>query len=52
MLDAADEVGFCLQPETAIRGECPVDRATGGLPSGYTDQVRERLRARVASCWL
>ena len=24
MLDAADEVGFALQPETAIRGECPV----------------------------
>ena len=52
MLDAADEVGFCLQPETAIRGECPVDRATGELPSGYNaayggkyklyDEERER----------
>ena len=41
MLDAADEVGFALQPETAIRGECPVDRETGALPSGYTDAVKE-----------
>jgi len=41
MLDAADEVGFCIQPETAIRGECPVDKTTGGLPHGYTDQVIE-----------
>ncbi len=40
MLDAADEVGFCIQPETAIRGECPVDSITG-LPHGYTDQVVE-----------
>ena len=41
MLNAADEVGFALQPETAIRGECPVNKQTGSLPSGYTDQVIE-----------
>eukprot|EP01050_Picozoa_sp_SAG11_P003940 SAG11_NODE_237_length_11835_cov_11.023347_4_plen_1312_part_00 len=41
MLDAADEVGFALQPETAIRGECPVNKLTGSIPSGYTDQVME-----------
>jgi hypothetical protein len=41
MLDAADEVGFALQPETAIRGECPFNRQTSSLPSGYTDQVIE-----------
>lgn len=44
MMDAADEVGFALQPETAIRGECPVDRETGALPSGYTDAVKELAR--------
>jgi hypothetical protein len=45
MLDAADEVGFALQPETAIRGNCPVDRVTGALPSGFTDSVIELARA-------
>ena len=45
MLDAADEVGFALQPETAIRGSCPVQADGYALPSGFTQSVRELAAA-------
>lgn len=43
MLDAADEVGFALQPETAIRAVCPVSNGYD-LPVGFTQSVRELAR--------
>ena len=41
MLQAADEVGFAIQPETAIRGSCPLEANGYDLPFGFTQSVRE-----------
>jgi len=42
-----EQVGFALQPETAIRGECPVSPrgATYDLSVGFTQSVQELARA-------
>jgi hypothetical protein len=36
MLDAADEVGFLLKPESPVRGACTYEPCPAGVPSGAT----------------